>query len=365
MTATLELPGLFDGHVHLRWDARTAIALPHTLRQFVAAVIMPNTAEKRIIRDVQDATDYEQFLRDTASHHAQFSCNPVEGSKQRAESFKYLMTLYLTDETTPEDLEELHGHIVSIKVFLKGTTTGSGQGISNLLAPHIITTLKKAADLGMPVSFHGEIPEGFPLDRVSKFLVILRQLLEIIPNLKVIIEHLSSAEEIAFIKEMRQNGNVVYGTITLHHMLLTLEDLMGGGLNPHHHFFPCAKRPEDREAIRQAAFAAEPWCFFGSDSAPHFEANKLRVGGAGGVFSAPVLVPKLVAEFEASDPVGWQGRLLCFARDNGRAVYKIDLPATPGLKLVKESWFVPSSYPGTSGAIVPFLAGQEIPWRIV
>jgi len=356
MTATLELPGLFDGHLHLRWDARTAIALPHTLRQFIGAVIMPNTAENRIIKTTRDATDYELFLRHKADE-----------LDLETGQFKPLMMLYLTDETTPEIVEVAwRCGLAGIKVFLKGTTTGSGHGITNLLAPHIVACLQRAAELGMPVSFHGEIPEGFPLDRVSKFLVILRQLLEIIPNLKVIIEHISSAEEINFIKEMRARGFEVYGTITLHHMLLTQEDLLGGGLNPHHHFFPCAKTPEDREAILHAAFTAEPWCFFGSDSAPHFEQDKLKVGGAGGAFTAPVLVPKLVAEFEASNSVGWQGRLIKFLRDNGRAAYKIDLPATPGLKLVKKPWTVPSCYQDSSlRKIVPFLAGKEILWRIV
>ena len=207
--------------------------------------------------------------------------------------------------------------------------------------------------LGLVLCVHGEEPGEFCLDREPAFIKRVETLAAKFPKLKIVFEHLSSAKSVEAVKRLPAN---VAATFTVHHLMMTLDDIVGDALRPHHFCKPLPKRPEDRAAIREAAFSGNPKFFLGTDSAPHQQGKKECPCGAAGVYSAPVAIPLLVQEFERA---GHIDKLANFIGGFGADFYGIPRP-TKQIEVVRESWTVPTLVNG----VVPLAAGQTLDWKV-
>ncbi|MFV9503687.1 MAG: dihydroorotase [Oscillochloridaceae bacterium umkhey_bin13] len=327
----IQLDAPLDMHLHLREGAMLALVAPLSARDFAAAVIMPNL--------VPPVTSLERLNAYRAEILAAVAPLP----------FTPLMTLFMQpyDEAT---LRAAQPEIIGIKLYPEGVTTNSQGGVSDLSA--IEPTLALMEQLGIPLLVHGE-SHGFVLDREAEFLPTYARWAEQFPRLTIVMEHITTA---AALDLLDRYPNLA-ATVTLHHLLITLDDVAGGLLQPHLFCKPIAKRPEDRAALLEAALAARPRLMFGSDSAPHPVSRKEAAGCAAGVFTAPVILPMLADLFERHDALT---NLQAFISDNARAVYRLNLAPHP-LTLRQHAWQVPARY----GEVVPFAAGQTLNWQVV
>jgi dihydroorotase len=207
-------------------------------------------------------------------------------------------------------------------------------------------------ELGIPLLVHGET-HGFVLDREREFLAIYDRLATSFPRLTIVMEHITTRDAVEFLDRYPN----IYATVTLHHLLYTLDDVAGGLLQPHLFCKPIAKRPADREALLAAALSAHPKLMFGSDSAPHPQHAKECSGCAAGVFTAPIALPRLVELFEQHHALD---KLQAFVSDNAQHIYGIQPPARV-VELEKTSWVVPTRY----GPVIPMNTGETLPWQIV
>ena len=231
-----------------------------------------------------------------------------------------------------------------------GVTTNSEAGVQAIedAAP----TLAIMEELGIPLLVYGET-HGFVLDREREFLAVYDRLAMRFPRLTIIMEHITTREAVAFLDRYPN----IYATVTLHHLLYTLDDVAGGLLQPHLFCKPIAKRPQDRDALLAAALSAHSKLMFGSDSAPHPQHAKECSGCAAGVFTAPIALPRLVELFEQHHALD---RLQAFVSDNAQRIYGIQLPARV-VELENTPWVVPARY----GAAMPMHAGETLPWRVI
>jgi dihydroorotase len=310
--------------------------LPHTMRQFKRAVIMPTTIPP--ILTPEDVVAYRKEIL-TEAH----------GS-----GFEPLMTIQITENTKPEiiPLAKAVG-VVAGKVYPRGMTSHSENGVADYKA--IYPVLRAMQECGMLALFHGESPEPdvFCLDREVKFLGILTDIAAEYPGLKIVMEHCTTAAGME--RVLKLNHNVV-ATITVHHLFLTLNDVVGDKFEPHHFCKPLANRPEDREKLLIAARSGNRKFFLGTDSVPYLQGAKECASGCEGIYTAPVAIPLLVQLFEN---IGHLNKLEGFCSRFGADFY--GLPQnTETIKLVREKWMVPPSYDG----VVPFYAGKEIQWQI-
>jgi dihydroorotase len=243
--------------------------------------------------------------------------------------------------------------VVAGKLYPEGVTTNSSDGVRDVLA--LADVFAAMSDAGMVLCLHGESPDAFCLDREESFLAeVLPALAQSFPELRIVLEHVSTAAAVDWVR--RWEGGNVAATVTVHHLVLTLDDVVGGLLAPHHFCKPVAKRPADRSAIVAAAVGGDPRFFLGTDSAPHVRAAKESAHGCAGVFTAPVALPVLATVFESEDALD---ALDGFCSGHGAAFY--GLAPNPGtVRLVREPWTVPAEIDG----IVPFRAGTTLPWRI-
>ena len=241
-------------------------------------------------------------------------------------------------------------HIIGIKLYPAGATTHSEAGVRTI--EDAIPTLALMQELAIPLLVHGET-HGFVLDREREFLAVYDRLATRFPRLTIVMEHITTREAVAFLDRYPN----VYATVTLHHLLYTLDDIAGGLLQPHLFCKPLAKRPEDRDALLAAALSAHPKLMFGSDSAPHPQSAKECSGCAAGVFTAPIALPRLVELFEQHHALD---RLQAFVSDNARRIYNIQPPARV-VELAKTPWVVPERY----DTVIPMHAGKTLPWQVV
>jgi dihydroorotase len=239
--------------------------------------------------------------------------------------------------------------IIGVKLYPAGVTTNSAAGVTDLGA--IEPTLESMQRLGIPLLVHGET-HGFVLDREAEFLPIYERLARAFPRLTIVMEHITTRQAV----ELLERHDNLFATITLHHLLITLDDVAGGLLSPHLFCKPIAKRPEDRDALLAAVLGAHPKVMFGSDSAPHPRHSKESAGCAAGVFSAPVALPLLAQQFEQHDALA---NLQAFVSDNARRIYGI-APPRKVVTLERARWRVPERY----GDVVPFWAGEELEWQM-
>ncbi|HEY0133900.1 MAG TPA: dihydroorotase [Nannocystis sp.] len=342
---TLEIPRPDDWHLHLRDGEALRAVLPHTARQFARAIVMPNlrppvttTAQAMAYRGrILEALPPEQVGR-----------------------FEPLMTLYLTDTTAPEEVVRAResGVVHGVKLYPAGATTNSAAGVTGLegLAP--VLEAMQACD--MPLLVHGEVtdPATDVFDREAEFLRRqLAPLLERFPGLRVVVEHITTREAVAFV---RAAGDRVAATITAHHLLLSRNAMFTGGIRPHAYCLPVLKREVHRVALLEAATSGEAKFFLGTDSAPHARAAKEAACGCAGVYTAHAAI-ELYAEAFAS--VGALAKLEGFASWFGPYFYGLPVNKER-VRLTDEPWQVPASYALGDDVLVPMRAGEAVGWRL-
>jgi dihydroorotase len=321
-----------DFHVHLRQDDALADYARQTASQFRRALVMPNTLPP--ISSVAGLTAYREWIL------------------RAAPSFEPLMSFKVTEELTEQGVQELAGAgAVAGKLYPRGVTTHAEDGVRDVQALYpALATMERE---GLVLCIHGEEPGTFILDRERAFLPRLVELAERFPTLRIVFEHASTKEAVACVAELPPT---VAATITVHHLLLTLDDLLGTGIVPHHFCKPVVQTPADRAALRHAAFSGSAKFFFGSDSAPHPRKNKECAHGAAGVYSAPVALPALCELFVAEADLA---TLEAFTSRHGADFY--GLPHNEGtVALAEDPWQVPSEVDGA----VPLLAGRTLRYRM-
>ena len=333
-----------DFHVHLRQDGDLSTTVRETANVFGRALVMPNT--KPPVLHWEQVVDYVLKIQDKVP-------------EARSGSFVALMTIQITAETTPFDIRACDNAICPAgKLYPAGVTTNSGNGVTDVKALYpVFAEMEKC---GKVLCLHGETPVAYCLDREFRFLETLMDLWEAFPKLRIVLEHLSTAAAVRCVEDAPET---VAATITAHHLLLTLDDVVGALLEPHHFCKPIPKGPDDRKALIEAATGGNPKFFFGSDSAPHPKGAKERAAGCAGVFSAPTALPTLAEVFESR---GALDRLEAFTSKYGAAFYGLpDWPYGMGergtITLRKESWTVPDKI---DKRFVPFRAGQTLSWKI-
>lgn len=341
-----------DFHLHIRDGEMMQLVLPCTTEVFRRAIIMPNLRltgqQKDPKRDPPPVRTYVDVLG---------YLGRIRFNVGRSRPFEPLMTIALTDETTPGTIMMASSYITAVKVYPLGATTNSGWGISDFDAENFHACLNTLSNRGIPLLIHPEVPHGFSMTREQRFLEILSRIIDRHPTLKIVVEHVTDRRTVQFVKDAPET---VAATITAHHLYLTHDDVMGTRIHPHLFCLPTAKLEEDRDALCEAVLSSDPKFFFGSDSAPHEIRTKQCADGCAGCFTAPVALP-LLAQF-----FGEHGKLHlleAFVSEFGAAFYGLP-PNDETIELVNEPWTIPEHYTTVELGVVPFMAGQTLSWRI-
>jgi len=344
-TVTLLLPD--DFHHHLRDGEVLAEVTRHACGSFGRVLAMPNI--KPPVRTVAEALAYKERILAAAG----------EQQQKEETSIELLMTLYLTDQTSAEEiaLAKASGVVKAVKLYPAGATTNSEMGVTSMEA--IKPALQALSDLGMPLLVHGEVttPSIDIFDREAAFIeTVLKPMLAEFPLLKIVMEHITTADAVAFVSSC---GDNVAATITCHHLLYNRSDIFKGGVCPHLYCLPILKRERHRLALLEAATSGNAKFFLGTDSAPHALEAKQSACGCAGVFTGHAAL-ELYAE--AFDSIGKLHMLEGFASKFGAAFYQLP-ENTRQVRLIKESWTVPESYPFGSSVVRPLRAGEAILWK--
>ncbi len=342
---TLEIPRPDDWHLHLRDGEDLRAVLPHTARQFARAIIMPNLRPP--VTTTAQALAYRARI---------LAALPTE----HVGRFTPLMTLYLTDQTAPEEIARAResGVVHGVKLYPAGATTNSAAGVTGLAGLTPVLEAMQACE--MPLLIHGEVvdPAVDIFDREAVFLQQeLAPLLSRFPKLRVVVEHITTREAVAFV---RAAGANVAATITAHHLLLSRNAMFTGGMRPHAYCLPVLKRASHREALLEAATSGEPRFFLGTDSAPHARAAKETACGCAGMYTAHAAI-ELYAEAFAT--AGALARLEGFACVFGPRFYGLPVN-TERITLTDETWLVPASYAFGADVLVPMRAGEAVGWSM-
>ena len=344
ITLTITRPD--DWHLHLRDGAAMAAVLPDTALRFARAIVMPNL--KPPITTVAEAAEYRERI---------LKALPADG----AGHFQPLMTLYLTDNLLPEEIDaaKASGIVHAVKLYPAGATTNSDAGVTDL--KKCAATLARMEALGVPLLVHGEVTDADVdvFDREAVFIErVLTPLLKDFPALKVVLEHITTRHGIDFVKA---RGAHVAGTLTAHHLLLNRNAMFAGGLRPHHYCLPVLKRETHRRALVEAAISGNPKFFLGTDSAPHARKTKEAACGCAGCYTAHAGIELYAEAFEAA---GALDRLEGFASHFGADFYGLPRNADT-ITLLKEAWHVPAAlvFPGND-TLVPLRAGETVAWRL-
>ena len=346
-----------DWHVHLRDGAMLEAVVGATARQFARAIVMPNL--NPAITTVAAASAYRQRILSALEPEA-------------AVAFQPLMTAYLTETLDPDELVrgQAEGVFTAAKLYPAGATTNSAAGVRDLAA--IAPVLETMERIGLPLLVHGEVtdPAIDIFDREAVFLE--RQLVPLLaryPGLKVVLEHITTAEAAALVAEA---GPQLAATITPHHLHINRNSLFAGGLRPDFYCLPIAKRERHRLALRRAATSGDPSFFLGTDSAPHRRQAKEAACGCAGIYNAPYAIESYAAVFEQE---GALDKLEAFASEHGPRFYGLE-PNSSTITLERQdpddeqAEAVPLTLPlgsdaGSPLALVPFHAGEALPWRLL
>lgn len=344
MRLTLRRPD--DWHLHLRDGAMLEGVLPETARHFARAIIMPNLVPP-VVRGA-DAFGYRDRI---------LSALP-EGM-----SFAPLMTLYLTEETDPEDVATAYadGLITAVKLYPAGATTNSASGVRDF--DKIRPVLEKMAQIGLPLCFHGEVttPEVDIFDREAVFIeTVLDPLRRTTPGLRVTMEHITTKDAVDYVTE---TAGHIGATITTHHLMINRNHMLVGGIRPHYYCLPVVKRATHQAALRKAAISGNPRFFLGTDSAPHTDDNKETSCGCAGVFSASNTMACLAHVFEEEDALD---KLEGFASLHGPAHYGLEPNAeTITLERSDEAVPYPAKIDTGAGPVTLFDPGHPLHWRVL
>jgi dihydroorotase len=332
-----------DFHLHLRDGAAMRAVVGFTAERFGRAAVMPN------LRPPVTTTGLALEYRRRIVAALPAGCG-----------FEPLMTLYLTDNTPADEVDRAvaSGAVCGMKYYPAGATTNSDSGVTRL--ERTFAVLERMEELGLVLQVHGEVTDDAVdvFDRERVFIEQqLARIVERFPALRVVLEHVTTREGVAFVDSQAAN---VAATITPQHLLLNRNALFAGGLRPHHYCLPVLKREADRAALIGAATSGSPKYFLGTDSAPHSRGDKESPCGCAGVFSAPAGIELYAEAFERA---GALDRLEAFASHHGADFY--GLPRNSGsITLLRETWQPPATFPFGDGEIVPFRAGESVTWRV-
>jgi dihydroorotase len=329
-----------DWHLHLRDGEMLKVVAPFTARQFARAIVMPNLTPP--VTTVQAAAAYRERIVAAAGP-----------------GFTPLMTCYLTDDANPDELARGHaeGTWVAAKLYPANATTNSAHGVTDVRA--IFPALERMQAIGMPLLVHGEVtdPEVDIFDREAVFIDrILRHLVCDFPALKIVFEHITTADAAQFVADA---PDTVAATITPQHLIINRNAIFAGGIRPHAYCLPVAKREQHRLAVRAAAVSGSPRFFLGTDSAPHLKEAKESACGCAGIFNAPFALESYATVF---DEEGALDRLEAFASENGPRFYGLKLNEGT-VTLERAEVRVPEMVPAAGSSLQPFHAGEIIRWR--
>ncbi|SFE67512.1 dihydroorotase [Sulfitobacter brevis] len=341
MTQTLTIRRPDDWHLHLRDGDMLRSVLPHTATHFARAIIMPNLVPP-VVTGAQAAAYRDRIL----------------AALPEGADFTPLMTLYLTEDTDPADVAAAHasGLIHAVKLYPAGATTNSASGVADFA--RVAPVLDKMAEIGLPLCTHGEVTDA-TVDIFDREAVFIDRVLDPIrkahPALRVIMEHITTAEAAAYVQSAPEG---LAATITTHHLVINRNHILAGGIKPHYYCLPVAKRETHRLALRAAATSGDARFFLGTDSAPHTDANKLLPCGCAGCFTAPNTMSILAEVFEQD---GALDKLEGFTSLNGPAFY--GLPANEGtLTLVRETPEFPTHIDTPDGPVTVFDPAMPLHW---
>ncbi|HCY63061.1 MAG TPA: dihydroorotase [Oxalobacteraceae bacterium] len=332
-----------DWHLHLRDGAVLPDVLPHTARQFARAIVMPN------LKPPVTTTEL------AAAYRTRILAALPEGLQ-----FEPLMTLYLTDNTPPDEIRRARdsGFIQALKLYPAGATTNSDAGVTDLTKCY--KTLEVMQELGLPLLVHGEVtdPAVDVFDREAVFIErVMQPLRRALPELKVVFEHITTRDAADYVMAA---DRFVGATITAHHLLYNRNEIFKGGIRPHYYCLPILKREVHRQALIKAATSGSAKFFLGTDSAPHPKGLKEHACGCAGCYTA---LHALELYAQAFDAAGALDKLEAFASFNGPAFY--DLPRNAGsVTLQRESWTLPAELPFGETSLVPLNAGETIAWKL-
>ena len=342
MPQTLTITRPDDWHLHLRDGAALAAVLPATARQFARAIVMPNLRPP--VTTAEAAQAYRQRIR---------------AALPAGSDFEPLMTLYLTDNTPPDEMARAQAAgVVALKLYPAGATTNSDAGVTDMRK--VYPTLAAMQRAGLLLLVHGEVtdPEVDIFDREAVFIDrVMQPLRRDFPELKVVFEHITTAEAAAYVAG---SSGPTAATITAHHLLYNRNALFTGGLRPHYYCLPVLKKEQHRLALVQAASSGNPKFFLGTDSAPHAAALKEQSVCGAGCYTAPAALELYAEAFEAA---GALDQLEGFASHFGADFY--GLPRNSGsVTLVRQPWTLPESLPFGDALIKPLRAGETLNWKL-
>ena len=344
MTNKITLTRPDDWHLHLRDGVALKAVLPDTARQFARAIVMPNLRPP--VTTTILASEYRARI---------LAVLP------KGLNFEPLMTLYLTDNTSADEIKKAKasGLIQGVKFYPAGATTNSDSGVSNL--GFCVNALEAMQDVGLPLLVHAEVTDS-DVDMFDRERVFIERnmapLLKRFPSLKVVFEHITTKDAAEFVLSAPNN---VAATITAHHLLMNRNDMFKGGIQPHHYCLPILKRETHRLALVAAATSGNPKFFLGTDSAPHAKHTKEAACGCAGMYTAHAAIELYAEAFEAANALD---KLEAFASFYGADFY--GLPRNKDkITLEKISWLVPNALPLGDDSLVPLRAGQQIHWKLI
>jgi dihydroorotase len=344
MTIKITLTRPDDWHLHLRDGDALKSVLPDTARQFARAIVMPN------LRPPVTTTFLAEAYR-----------MRILEALPKGLNFEPLMTLYLTDNTTADEIKraKASGVVHGVKLYPAGATTNSDSGVTNL--GFCAEALETMEQVGMPLLMHGEVTDANIdiFDREKVFIErYMETLLKRYPNLKIVFEHITTKDAADFVASAPSN---VAATITVHHLLMNRNDMFKGGIKPHHYCLPVLKREEHRQALVKAAISGNAKFFLGTDSAPHAKYAKEAACGCAGVYTAHAAIELYAEVFEMADALD---KLEAFASFYGADFYGLPRNVSK-ITLEKASWQVPDELTLGNDSLVPLRAGQLIHWKII
>lgn len=332
-----------DWHLHVRDGEVLKDVVPATARRFARAIIMPN------LRPPVTTVDQALAYRDRI-------LNAIPDGL----SFEPLMTLYLTDSTTADEIRRAvdDPHVHAVKYYPAGATTNSESGVTDI--SRTFGTLEIMEELELPLLIHGEVtdPDIDVFDREAVFIdTVLIPLLQRFPELRVVLEHITTQYAVEFIKATNDN---IAATITPHHLSMNRNAMFKGGIRPHHYCLPVLKRETHRHSLVEAATSGSPKFFLGTDSAPHSKSAKESACGCAGMYSAHAAIELYAEVFEAAAALD---KLEGFASFYGADYYRLPRN-TESITLIKKEWSVPETLTFGSEQLVPLRAGETVNWSL-
>jgi len=333
-----------DWHLHLRDGAAMASVLPHSARQFGRAIVMPNL--KPPVTTTEQAASYRERIL---------------AALPQGVRFEPLMTLYLTDNTQPDEIRRAKdsGFVHAVKLYPAGATTNSDAGVTDLAKCY--KALGTMQELGMPFLVHGEVtdPEVDIFDREAVFIErVMQPLRRDMPALKIVFEHITTKQAAQYVADADE---FVGATITAHHLLYNRNEIFKGGIRPHYYCLPVLKREEHRQALVAAATSGSAKFFLGTDSAPHPKGLKEHACGCAGCYTALHAMELYAHAFDQANALD---KLEAFASFNGPAFYRLPRNADT-ITLQRKKWTLPAELPLGDTTIVPMNGGETIDWQMV